>query len=99
MPIYTLAPSTRKDKRFSLTTPEGKTLHFGSAGGETFIDHSNIRKKLNWVARHKTNPNWNNKNSPIYYSRHLLWGEWDDLAKNIKVLNKRDGIHIYLARA
>ena len=94
MPIYTLAPSTRKGKRFSLTTPSGKTLHFGSADGETFIDHSNIRKKLGWIARHKGDKGWDDPNSGIYYSRHLLWGDWDDLAKNIKVLNKKDGIHI-----
>jgi hypothetical protein len=97
MPIYTLSPSTRKGKRFALKTPEGKTLHFGSAVGQTFVDHGDVRKKSAWFARHKTNPNWNNKNSPIYYARHLLWGDWDDLRKNIKALDKKDGIHIKMA--
>ena len=39
-----IQPSTRKGKRFMVTFENGKTVHFGQAGGQTytlvFIKHS-----------------------------------------------------------
>ena len=39
---------------------------------------------------------WNDKHSGIYYSRHLLWGKFPDLKKNIKLLEKKDKVKIEL---
>jgi hypothetical protein len=94
MPLYLLNKSDRKGKRFALKTPEGKTLHFGSDVGRTFIDHGDMRKKLAWIARHKNDKGFNDPNAGIYYSRHLLWGEHDNIFANIKSLNKRDNVDI-----
>lgn len=93
MPVYILTKSKRKGKRFVLVK-NGKGIHFGSDVGRTFVDHGRENIKKAWFARHSTNKNWNDKNSPIYFSRHLLWGDGDSLNANIKALNKKDDIHI-----
>ena len=93
MKIYTLKKSTRKGKRFQLTNERGKTIHFGSDVGSTFIDHQDEKKKSAWEARHKGDKGYNNKSSGIYYSKMLLWTE-PTLNKAISSLEKKDGIKI-----
>ena len=93
MPLYLLTKSNRKGKRFQLKT-ENKTLHFGSDVGKTFIDHADKKKKKAWEARHKMDRGYNYPNAGIYYSRHLLWGKYDNIFANIGALNKKDDIHI-----
>jgi len=83
----------RKGKRFELEI-NGKFIHFGSDVAQTFINGRNESDKKAWMARHKVNKNWNNKKSGIYYSRHLLWGKFKNLEKNIKELEKKDNIII-----
>ena len=94
MPLYILTKSFRKGKRFALKKPDGKYIHFGSDVGKTFIDHADMRKKMAWIARHKNDRGYNDPNAGIYYSRHLLWGDEDNLKDNIKLLNKKDDIDI-----
>ena len=67
--------STRATKRFVLIMGPTMKYHFGSANGKTYIDHHDSIMKRGWIARHKKDKNWNNKNSGIYHSRHLLWTE------------------------
>ena len=54
------------------------------------------KSKEAWIKRHKDDKNWNNKHSGIYYSRHLLWGKFPDLKKNVKELEKKDKVKITL---
>ena len=90
-----LKKSNRKGKRFFISMPEfGHSHHFGSDVGKTYIDGRTIKEKDAWIARHKEDKNWNNKHSGIYYSRHLLWGKFPDLKKNIKLLEKKDKVKI-----
>ena len=94
--IYLLKKSQKKGKRFKIIMPDIQDMihHFGSDIGKTFVDHGDIKKKQAWIARHKTNKNWDNPHAGIYYSRHLLWGKNKDLASNIRELNKKDKVHI-----
>lgn len=75
-----IKPSTRYNKRFMATFSNGKTVHFGLKGGETYIDHQDKQKRENYLKRHIKNEDWNNPYSPGALSRWLLW--------NYKTLNE-----------
>ena len=92
---YILKKSKRKGKRFEIDMND-MSHHFASDVGKTFIDGRTIKEKDAWIARHKNDKNWNDKHSGIYYSRHLLWGKFPDLKKNIKLLEKKDKVKIEL---
>ena len=84
-----LKKSNRTGKRFFISMPEfGHSHHFGAKNGKTYIDGRTDKEKENWIKRHKANKNWNNKHSAIFFSRHLLWGKFPDLKKNVKELEK-----------
>ena len=89
--INTLKKSTRKNKRFMINK-----IHFGSDVGKTYIDHGDEKKKTAWIARHKNDKGYNDKESGIYYSKHLLWGDSKTLEENIKSLEKKLNIKINL---
>jgi len=97
METYILKNSNRKGKRYLLEMPKYKhSHHFGSAGGKTYIDHNDDKKKAAWIARHKKDKNYNNKHSGIFHSRELLWTEKNlnksikryEIKYNIKIINK-----------
>ena len=93
MKSYILKKSTRKGKRFMLTNEEGKTIHFGSDVGKTFIDHQDEKKKSAWEARHRQDKGYNDRKSGIYYSKSLLWTK-PTLNEAIASLEKKDNIKI-----
>lgn len=74
-----LKPSQRKGKRFSIIH-NNKIIHFGAypyAIG-TYLDHGNDEIKKRWQSRHSKimkdgMPAYKNKDSPEYYSWHILW--------------------------
>ena len=73
--------SNRKNKRFMITRPDGKLIHFGLwpfTGEGAYIDHGDDKLKKAWRARHKKilkdgKPAYKNKDSPEYFSWNLLW--------------------------
>lgn len=77
----TLKNSTRKDKRFSIQTPSGKTVHFGLwpfKGSGTYLDHKDVNIRDAWRARHSkimidNKPAYKNPESPEFYSWNILW--------------------------
>ena len=77
-----IKPSTRKGKRFQATYANGKTVHFGQAGGSTYIDHGDKDKRKAYLARHEPRENWNDPFSSGSLSRYLLWGDSTDLETN-----------------
>jgi hypothetical protein len=86
-----IKPSTRKDKRFMATFNNGKTIHFGLRGGQTFIDHGDKIKRENYINRHKKNENWTKVNAGSL-SRFLLWGDYTTLEQNHNVYMKKFNI-------
>ena len=74
--------STRAGKRFMATYANGKVVHFGQAGGKTYIDHGDKAKREAYLARHKKRENWNDPYSPGALSRWLLWGDTTSLDTN-----------------
>lgn len=73
--------SSRKGKRFMITRPDGKLIHFGLypfTGEGAYIDHGDDKIRKNWRARHKKilkdgKPAYKNPDSPEFYSWNLLW--------------------------
>lgn len=74
--------STRKGKRFMATYANGKVVHFGLEGGQTYIDHGDKIKRENYLLRHKKRENWNDPFSAGSLSRYLLWGDSTNLETN-----------------
>ena len=79
--------STRADKRLMAEFPN-RTVHFGSKGGSTFIDHGDYDVKAAWLARHAVNENWKDYDSAGALARWLLW-EKKSLREAIEELNMR----------
>lgn len=67
--------SERKDKKFCVVAPDGKTVHFGQKGYDDFSKHQNQQRRENYLNR-ATNirGNWrNNKYSANNLAINLLW--------------------------
>lgn len=85
--------STRKGKRFQATYLNGKVVHFGQAGGQTYIDHGDKAKREAYLARHGANKRerWDDPFSPASLSRWLLWSDSTNLETNHQAFMKRFG--------
>lgn len=81
--------STRKGKRFMATYANGKVVHFGLKGGNTYIDSGDKIKRAAYLARHKKNENWNDPYSAGALSRYLLWGDSTSLETNHQAFMKK----------
>jgi hypothetical protein len=82
-----IKPSNRRDKRFKAEFPN-KTVHFGSKGGSTFIDHKDSETKANWKKRHIVREDWNDYETAGALSKHVLWNK-TTLRESIRNLNRR----------
>ena len=81
--------STKKGKRFMVTFQDGKTVHFGSDGSKTYIDHGDKAKREAYLKRHAVNEDWDDPYSAGALSRWLLWGDSKDLETNHIAFMKR----------
>jgi hypothetical protein len=94
--ILDLTNSPKENKRFRITySDDMKVKHtdFGLKGGDTFIDHHNLKKRENYRKRHLANKTERNRienliPSPALFSYKLLWGDSPDLLENIIELQK-----------
>jgi len=86
-----IEPSTRKGKRFQATYLNGKVVHFGQAGGKTYIDEGDKIKRAAYLARHGANKKevWTNPFSPASLSRYLLWGDSTNMETNHQAFMKQ----------
>jgi len=92
--LIILQKSNKKDKRFKVSMKNFDNMKdhshdFGSKTGKTYVDNRTDKERLAFLARHKSDKNFNNIHSGIYYSKNLLWGTSKDLNKNIKELEKK----------
>jgi len=70
-----LAISTRKDKKYMIKTPDGKTVHFGGMGYKDFTKTGDEEKKKNYLQRaRKIKGDWKpNPYSPNNLAINILW--------------------------
>ena len=82
-----ISRSSRDDKRFKADFG-GRTVHFGSKAGSTFIDHGDEKKKRAWEARHRVNENWQDYDTAGALAKHLLWNK-RSMKASVRDLNAR----------
>jgi hypothetical protein len=77
--LKTIRRSTKKTKKFDaiFEMPDGKlkTVSFGAAGYSDFTKHKDETRKQRYIARHKSNENWNDPTTPGALSLHVLWNK------------------------
>ena len=78
-----LSPSTRKDKKLMLKLNDGRKIHFGQHGSQTYVEGASDAKRAAYIARHRIREDWSTVN-PGSASRFILWGESRDLATNLR---------------
>lgn len=96
MPILIyLGISDRNKKRLKavFANPK-KTIHFGYKGGYTYIDGASKETRENYIKRHQASKteNWDNPLTAGSLSRYILWGDSQDINKNIKKFINKFGI-------
>jgi hypothetical protein len=71
----TISLSTRRDKKYMITTPNGRIVHFGQMGYQDFTRHGNKTRRKNYLTRSlNIKGDWaKNKYSANNLSRKLLW--------------------------
>jgi hypothetical protein len=71
----TISISKKKDKKYTVITPEGHTVNFGAIGYEDYTKHQNKTRRRNYRNRSgKIRGNWkSDKYSANNLARNLLW--------------------------
>ena len=82
-----ISSSPKADKRLKAQF-RTKTVHFGQAGGNTFVDHQNEQYKKAWIARHKVRGSFNNLESLYALAKGILWNK-ATMKSSIDDLNKQ----------
>ena len=67
--------STKRDKKYMVITPQGRTVHFGQMGYEDYTHHLNKTRRKNYLTRSaKIRGDWvKDKYSANNLARKLLW--------------------------
>ena len=67
--------STKKDKKYMVTTPEGRRVHFGQMEYEDYTRHGDKTRRKNYLRRSaKIRGDWKkDKYSANNLARKLLW--------------------------
>jgi hypothetical protein len=84
-----ITQSDRKDKRYVAIFDNGKKVHFGLKGGQTYIDHLDKAKRDAYLKRHQKNEDWEDPYTPGALSKWILWGDSTNINKNIADFKKR----------
>lgn len=71
-----------------------KTVSFGATGYEDYTTHQDMVRQQSYIARHRSNEDWNNYMSAGALSFHLLWSK-PTLSGAYKAYRKRFGLELY----
>ena len=82
-----ISSSPKADKRLKAEF-KTKTVHFGQAGGSTFIDHQNERYKRAWIARHKVRGSFSDLQTASALAKGVLWNK-PSMKSSIADLNEK----------
>lgn len=93
MIIALKTPAEKEGKRFTAVLDNGKRIHFGLKGGQTYLEHKDKVKRFNYWKRHFGNDKerkliQNLVPSPALLSAMILWGNSTDVDKNVEYLNQ-----------
>ena len=89
-----ISKSTNKNKKYDVVV-DGKKISFGAATYSDYTIHKDPERKERYIARHKTNEDWNKSGIKTagYWSKHLLWSK-DTLQKSIDDISKKHNLNI-----
>lgn len=75
--MYKLYNSTRTEKKLMVITPNGKTIHFGSAPYQDYTLHHDDERKARYITRHQKREDWTKKgiNTAGFWARWILWNQ------------------------
>ena len=95
---WILTPSTRMSKKWTITTPQGKKIHFGARGYQDYTDHHDKIRQINYITRHEAagTEQWDNPFTAGFWSRWLLW-EKPSLDEAIKNIHKKFKINVIIS--
>lgn len=95
--MYKLKKSSNKNKKYVVTTPKGKKMHFGDSRYEDYTTHKDPERKKNYIKRHRPNEKWskNGINTKGFWSRWILWNK-PTLKKSIEATENKFNIDIKL---
>ena len=92
MILMTIKKSSNSQKKLmaifkNKVTGRTKTVHFGATGYSDYTliknkEEANKKRNL-YLKRHSKNENWNNPMTAGSLSRWVLWGDSQDINKNI----------------
>lgn len=71
-----------------------KTTHFGAKGMSDYTIHKDDERKERYLARHKSNENWNDYTSSGSLAKYLLWNK-TSLSASFNDYLKRFGLKKY----
>ena len=92
MKLIRVEPSSAKFKRFTAVFSDGKKekkTNFGLKGGETYLDHRDMKKRSAYRARHEVDLKTKDPMRAGYLSYYLLWGDSTSLSVNINNYKKK----------
>jgi hypothetical protein len=75
-----IKPSTSQGKKmmaifYDEAKKKVKTTHFGASGYESYPDHQDLQRKMNYVARHKAREDFNDYMTAGSLSYWILWNK------------------------
>jgi hypothetical protein len=103
---YRLRSSKRQGKKWTVTTPSGKQIHFGQRGASDYTKHKDVDRKNRYLARHagtmphaKTSrrENWTKSgiDTPGFWSRWLLWNK-PTIEGSVRDIENTFGVNIQM---
>lgn len=98
MKTYILKLSENPKKKYAVLrlNPTMKTIDFGAKGYEDYTMHKDPNRKKLYIVRHSARENWDDTDTPGFWSRWLLWNK-ETLDQSIHDTEKRFGIKIVKA--
>lgn len=69
-----------------------KTIHFGDASMKDytlFTAEERAARKRAYISRHQSREDWNDPETPGFWSRWILWGDTPSVSENLKITKRR----------
>ena len=90
---FEITKSNLKNKKYMVTTPSNKRIHFGAAGYSDYTKHKDPERKERYLKRHKKREDWNDPNTAGFWAENILWNK-PTIKESIKDTEKDHDIDI-----
>ena len=88
--------STRPEKKFMvIINKDGKhkTIHFGAKNMSDFTIHKDVKRRENYIKRHRKNENFDDYMTAGFYAKNILWNK-ETIQESIRDTNNKYGLNI-----